>query len=127
VVAAETTAPVGSLTIPRTEVVALWARLLALHIDNRQKSVVLQISFVTGPSPINRKLNCIRLQRLQFIYVFCFEMRRANYSGNDFGISQGNCNCKVQKQTPPMDRAGFGPFRRAPVEVVLFSFVADEL
>ena len=55
-VAPETKAPVGSLTTPRREVVAFWAKLLALQIDNRQIRVVLQISFVTGRPPRKSKV-----------------------------------------------------------------------
>jgi hypothetical protein len=49
-VAPETKAPVGSLTTPRREVVAFWAKLLAVQIDNNKKSVVSQIRLVKDPS-----------------------------------------------------------------------------
>jgi hypothetical protein len=53
-VAPETTAPVGSFTTPRREVVAFWARLLAVQIDNSKKSAVSQIRLVKGPSKENK-------------------------------------------------------------------------
>jgi hypothetical protein len=49
-VAPGTTAPVGSLTTPRREVVAFCAKLLAVQIDNSKKSAVSQIRLVKDPS-----------------------------------------------------------------------------
>ncbi len=53
-VAPETKAPDGSLTTPRREVVAFWAKLLAVQIDNSKKSAVSHMRLVKGPSKENK-------------------------------------------------------------------------
>jgi hypothetical protein len=48
--ASVTTAPVGSVTIPRREVVAFWAKLAVVQIDNSRKRATFQKYLVTVSS-----------------------------------------------------------------------------
>jgi hypothetical protein len=48
-VAPGTTAPLGSVTVPRREVVALWAKPVAVQIDTSKKSAVFLRLFIKAP------------------------------------------------------------------------------
>jgi hypothetical protein len=49
-VAPDTTAPVGSVTIPRRDVVAFWAKVAVVEIDRNKNRAALQKCLVTASS-----------------------------------------------------------------------------
>jgi hypothetical protein len=71
--APDTTAPLGSFTTPRSEVVAIWAMLVAVTTSENTSTATEKQRLVTFPPKRLKRLRAPR--RSAHLFCFCDELR----------------------------------------------------